>query len=130
MYKKKEAGTWKKGKETKGEGNTGRDEGDKGHKEEESGETEKGGGAHPDKGQGTRGYPYPLVIPGREEDLDNSTLAQQDQQGQRLGSDDAQHNRHTTDHTKAKTGDSKGGTTNCQETGGKKRTEGIVGVYK
>ena len=109
MYEEREAGTRKKGKETKGEGNTGRDEGDKGHKEEERGETEKDGGAHPD--QDTRGsnshYPYPLVKPGRGEDLDNSSGS--DTHHGRFASDDAQHDRHTTDHTKAKTGDSKGG---------------------
>ena len=53
MYEEREARTWKKEKETKGEGKTGRDEGDKGRKEEERGETEKGRGAHPN--QDTRG---------------------------------------------------------------------------
>ena len=48
----------------------------------------------------------------------------------RFASDDAQHDRHTTDLTKAKTCASKGGTTDCLETRGKKRAEGIVGGYK
>ena len=108
----------------------GRDEGDKGRKEEKRGEMEKGGGAHQD--QYTRGsnshYPNPRVMPGGGEDLDNSSGS--DTHHGRIASDDAQHDRHTTDHTKTRNGDSKEGTTNCQEIGGKKRAEGIVGRYE
>ena len=48
----------------------------------------------------------------------------------RFARDKAHHNKHTTDHKKGKTGDSKGRETDGRETRGKEKAEGNKGGYK